>query len=152
MGMRPYVLRSVYFDPESDSFDPGRTRQSFAADADMNNIYSKYQRNGILGDPSAPVRKMFFGDFTDVDFNASANKLASVKQAFDALPSNVRDRFDNDPAQLLDFIVDPANKDEAVELGLLELPAPEPVPDPVPDPDPPVVPDPLPAPPAPAPT
>ncbi len=119
MGMFPYVPRTVYFDPDSDLYDPGRTRQCFAEDADINNIFAKYRRTGILGDPLEVAKKAFFDDFSDVDFEASAQKIAAVKQAFDALPSDVRTRFENDPAQLLDFIDDPANESEAVDLGLL---------------------------------
>ena len=41
---------------------------------------------------------------------------------FDNLPSDVRNRFNNNPAQLLDFVADPENKEEAIELGLLPKP------------------------------
>ena len=37
-----------------------------------------------------------------------------------ALPSRVRRRFDNDPAELMEFLADEANREEAVMLGLIE--------------------------------
>ena len=60
------------------------------------------------------------------------------------LPAQMRSRFNNDPAELLKFIKDPANLDEAVKLGILvkkEAPKGDPVPPPAPpSPVPPVVP------------
>jgi hypothetical protein len=39
---------------------------------------------------------------------------------FEDLPAEVRFRFDNKPAELLKFMSDPANADEAIDLGLFE--------------------------------
>ena len=39
-----------------------------------------------------------------------------------ALDANVRKRFHNDPAELIDFVSDEKNRDEAVRLGLLQIP------------------------------
>ena len=36
-----------------------------------------------------------------------------------ALPSDVRSRFGNNPAELLDFLNDNSNYDEAIRLGLI---------------------------------
>jgi len=35
-----------------------------------------------------------------------------------ALPSDVRKRFSNDPAELIDFLADKKNDEEAIKLGL----------------------------------
>ena len=40
------------------------------------------------------------------------------QKAFDALPAELRERFENDPGKFVEFCLDPKNKDEAVELGL----------------------------------
>jgi hypothetical protein len=37
-----------------------------------------------------------------------------------ALPADVRARFENDPANLLDFMVNPANNAECIKLGLID--------------------------------
>ena len=39
-----------------------------------------------------------------------------------ALPAHLRARFENDPAQLIDFLGDENNRSEAEKLGLLEVP------------------------------
>jgi phage internal scaffolding protein len=45
---------------------------------------------------------------------------------FDQLPALIRDRFHNDPQEMLAFLNDPNNYDEAIKLGLVNPPpAPE---------------------------
>jgi len=58
---------------------------------------------------------------------SSFNRQSSYKTTFDAgylasLPSKIRDRFGNDPSQLLSFLADSSNKDEAISLGLVSAP------------------------------
>ncbi|AXH74603.1 MAG: internal scaffolding protein [Microviridae sp.] len=89
------------------------TRQSEAAKSDINNIVKR----GIpMPDPS----RMMYGDFTDgLDYQTVQNRIIAVNTAFDALPSQVRDYFKNNPAKMLDFVTDPANVEAAVDMGLL---------------------------------
>lgn len=115
--------KDEYFNPESDLYDPGRTRQSFAKDADINNIMRKYNKTGILGDPSAPKKPMYFGDFSNVgDFQEHLDMVMDAQDRFDHLSADIRNKFANDPAKLIDFCNDKANYDEAVKLGLLPKP------------------------------
>lgn len=136
--------RSDYYDSESDVYDPGRTRQSFAKDADINNVMRRYSKTGILGDPSAVKRNLFFGDFSEVgSFQEHVDMVNDANGRFALLPAEIRSRFGNDPAQLIAFCNDEGNYDEAVSLGLLpkppvsldvvgEEPAPELAPEPAP--------------------
>jgi phage internal scaffolding protein len=39
-----------------------------------------------------------------------------------ALPAQIRSRFDNDPAKLIDFLENEQNHDEAIKLGLVNPP------------------------------
>jgi len=110
---------------ENDPLSKSRTHQSFAKDADINNIMAKYSRTGILGDPNlVSERKPMFGDFSNIpDFNERVLSVQRVNDAFMALPSDVRAKFANDPALALDFLADEKNHDEARKLGMLpELP------------------------------
>lgn len=114
-------------DAKIAKFSKGKTQQQFAKEADINNIMMQYQRTGILGNPlTGSGRTPMFGDFsTGTDFTSVQNRIVEVQRQFMRLPSNIRSRFNNDPAMLLDFIADPANKDEAIKLGLIanDLPA-----------------------------
>ncbi len=123
---------------------PGRTKQSMSQECDVNYIMNKWKRTGEM--PPDQVRPPTYGDFSNVgDYMQAQNAIIEADQAFEALPSWVRERFQNSPHELLEFLADPNNQDEAVELGLSEAPdsAPEPTPEPNPDP----TPDPDPAPP-----
>lgn len=109
------------------SFPPHTmAKQSFKAECDINTIMQKYQQTGLL-DHVQRVQGSY-GDFTSVaDYQLHLDQVLAAQDAFMALPSSVRKRFDNDPSHLLGFLADPANRDEAIALGLVSPPsAPQP--------------------------
>lgn len=94
-----------------------RTEQSHRQAVNINTIVAK-ARKGIP--PRIQKGEGLYGDFTGyVDFHTQVQRLQDAKDDFMCLPARVRERFLNDPGRLLDFIADPANEDEARELGLL---------------------------------
>lgn len=101
---------------------PGKTKQSFKAEADINNIMAKYQKTGLL----EAVNKIQpqYGDVVGLDFQTAMEQINLAQSMFDELPSTVRKRFRNDPADFVDFVSDPANADEAERLGLIKRPEP----------------------------
>lgn len=120
------LIRCVY-DPTSRSgtvFNREfcRTKASFKDEADINSIMRKYNRTGFLVDPTVAVtRKPFYGDFSSTaGFRELQDRLAAIRQVFDSLPSDFRARLGNDPANLADYIADPANATEAASLGLIK--------------------------------
>lgn len=108
--------------PAETSSAPSLTKQCFAADADINTIMDRYAKTGYMIDPSVnPTRKPQFGDFSDVPTYQEAQQiLIDAEEQFSALPSKIRERFENDPVNLLDFMSNPANYEEAVKLGIVE--------------------------------
>jgi phage internal scaffolding protein len=48
------------------------------------------------------------------------NNLIEAQNAFKTLPASIRAEFNNDPAQVIDFLNDPANRDKAIEIGLID--------------------------------
>jgi phage internal scaffolding protein len=107
-----------------------RTHQSFKDECDINKIMSRILKTGIdpFQDRAAVAN---FLDCTKVpDFMEAQNQIKLMYDYFDSLPSSVRGRFQNDPAQLAEFLSDlDANKDEAEALGLIKPPAPAEQPD-----------------------
>lgn len=96
------------------------TKQSFKDESDINNILKRYQQTGVLVDPGAH-RQPMFGDFSNGEaFRQSADAVAAARSSFELLPSNVRAFFDNNVANMLDFVADPANHGKLSELGLIE--------------------------------
>lgn len=97
------------------------TRQEYVKDADLNEIMRKYQ-DGLAPIP-AGSRPPMWGDYSNVpDYQESLQLIQDAQERFAALPAVVRERFDNDPCALLQFLADESNRAEAVKLGLLAAP------------------------------
>lgn len=120
-----------YKPPKSPSckFEPGstRTRGEFVHESDINRLVERFRDTGSFYDPLTVAKsgknKPFFGDFTQIpDYQTALNIVIEAEQNFAALPSKVRERFKNDPAELVAFVRDEKNRDEAIELGLLPRP------------------------------
>lgn len=131
--MRKFVRNRVQQGPGPE---PSRTKQSFAAECNVNNIVARFPDLTQLGAGSG--RQPRFGDISGVeDLHSAMNMVFEAEARFAELPSAVRSRFRNDPVELVNFLGDENNRDEAVKLGLVNGP-PEPaegaaVPSPAPD-------------------
>lgn len=99
-------------------FDQGKTQQQFANEVNINEIMAKAKR-GIMPEfkQSQPVYADVSGE--EYDFQVAQNIIVQANQMFLELPEKIRERFNNDPAKLLDFVNNPDNKAEAEVLGLL---------------------------------
>lgn len=109
-------------DPGIDcSNDEPITKQEFREESDINHILDHYQTDGLLP-LGRGTKEAMYGDFSDPalqNYHEALNIVLSVDQLMGRLPAKVRERFGNDPASLLDFVQDNANRTEALELGLL---------------------------------
>lgn len=129
--MKPPFVRNPYnydVDEASDDAaliceDASLTIQSEAEDADINTIVKRF---GLTGQLPTDVRMPVSGDFTGIsDYHTAVNTVKAAELAFMEMPADVRKRFNHDPANLIAFMEDPSNRDEAVKLGLV-VPAPVP--------------------------
>lgn len=120
--------------PTLSEFEPSRTKQEFAAESDINVLLATYERTGQL-----PAYREIAPTYADVsnlpDYQEALNFVADANRHFSALPAKIRERFHNDPGQLLAFLGDENNQAEAIDLGLLKKiePPAEPAPAPAPD-------------------
>lgn len=112
--MRKIKPRKVQFQTTGDSL----THQSERTQADINVLVKR----GIM--PPDP-NQLRFEDFSDgADFQAVQDSIIEARETFESLPSDIRDKFENDPAKLIDFVNDPEKQLEAAKLGLIKpLPA-----------------------------
>lgn len=102
--------------------EPSKTRQEFADDSDINKIV---ERLGLGYEMPLNTTPPMQGDFTDLpDFRGAVTAIRNAEQIFGALPAKIRNRFENDPQQYIDFFHDPENKAEAIAMGLVKPPAP----------------------------
>lgn len=98
---------------------PSLTQKQFRDDTDINKIMAKYQKGEAI--THLQRRQGRYGDFSQIrDYRASLDHIIETQKAFMALPSGVRKRFQNDPQELINFVNDKNNYNEAVELGLIE--------------------------------
>lgn len=104
------------------SNDPTRTQQNMADECDINKLVATYARTGII--PGSDIPAMEFHVDEIYDYQTAMNQLIESNKAFMALPSNIRDRFHNDPASLLNFLSSEDNRAEAISLGLIPEPPP----------------------------
>lgn len=93
------------------------TEQAHKEQCDVNKIIRKYDRNGLISHVSRFEAQ--FGDVSGLEFKAMQDKVLHAKEEFNKLPSKIRNRFQNSPQKLLQFMDDANNRDEAIELGLI---------------------------------
>jgi len=94
-----------------------RVEQSHRSIVNINSIVARYKKTGYLPDPNV---KPTYGDFTQfTDFHDCKNRIQKAHADFLNLSSEIRKRFKNDPGLLIEFLNDPRNRSEAIELGLI---------------------------------
>jgi len=125
-----------------------RTKQSFKDQTDINKIVARFERTGLIDHVNKNA-----GIYADVsnlrDYPSALRLINKGKALMEALPASLRQRFENNPANLISFLDDPKNNDEAVKLGLRPKPPKDAVPkEPAPSPVPSVAPKTLETPPA----
>ena len=93
------------------------TEQAQAQSTDINFILRKYQKTGTL-----EHAKQYQGQYDDVsvqDFTQAMNMVTEAQQMFDELPSSVR-TLTKSPQGFLEFTQNPENKDQMIEMGLIQ--------------------------------
>ena len=107
--------------------DPSLSDQQWKEDCDTNTILQKFTKTGQV--THLAKRQGSFADVSNVEeLLPSLMKLKNAEQEFSQLPSTIRNRFNNSPIELLKFIQNPDNREEAIKLGLIpepEKPGPE---------------------------
>lgn len=104
----------LFFDDEEDL---SRVEQSHRDECNINSIMKRYMKTGMLSRNPADAT---YGDFSDmVSFQEAQNRVISAERDFMSLSSAIRKKFQNDPGKLIDFLGNPENRQEAIELGLV---------------------------------
>jgi len=91
------------------------TKDSFKDECDINNIIRRFLKGGTLPDfvPGVYADVTQYGDFREV-----RERIRLADEYFDTLPAEIRERFNNDTASLLEAVADPNRKEELQQLGL----------------------------------
>lgn len=98
------------------------TQQHFAAEANINTIMERHLRTGgpLLGPGKQSGRQPIFTELTGQTYHEMLCKIQEVQGTFAALPAKIRKRFANNPHQLIRFLEDSNNLNEAISLGLVQ--------------------------------
>ena len=120
----PFLRTPYNYDLDAASNEAGLhcedvtpTQQHFKDECDINNILRQFNITGLL--PEAPLSPRY-GDFTGIgDYHSALKQVIAAEDEFMRLPAQIRSRFENDPAKLIDFLEKSENKDEAIKLGLV---------------------------------
>jgi len=127
----PFLRTPYNYDVDKVSDETGLTcpeptlaQQNFKDECDINYIVRQFGLTGELpGKPLSPQ----YGDFTGVlDYHSAVNAVLAAQDDFMELPAQMRSRFNNDPAELIDFLSNEGNREEAIKLGLVAKPISEP--------------------------
>lgn len=93
-------------------------RQSMQKECDINNIMAKFQKTGLISHVNKHGGS--YGEMPEAaDFHEAMTLVTSSTEMFMELPSEVRDRFRNDPASFLEFVSDDENREALIEMGLI---------------------------------
>lgn len=97
--------------------EPSMTDKSQQQSTDVNYIMDKYKKTGQITH-LAKVQGNF-ADLSEItDLHSSMNLVTKAQETFNALPSYLRKRFGNSPIEMVNFLNNPQNDQEAIKLGL----------------------------------
>jgi len=119
LGQKFSVRENGTLDVSTPNDEPTLTQQQFAAECDVNNIMKKYEQTGELYHVNR--RQGVYADMAGFgEYRDMLHAVMDAKDRFESLPAEVRKRFGNDPGNLIDFLSDSKNTDEAISLGLVD--------------------------------
>jgi len=96
-----------------------KAQQQFKEKCDINHIMRKYHKTGLIEHLSR--KQGTYADLTSIKgYDEALQTVINARESFMSLPSAVRNRFQNEPQKVIDFLADSNNYDEGVKLGLLK--------------------------------
>lgn len=103
---------------------PSLTVQADRAEADIDKILARFEKAGMIS--TLNKSEPFYGDVSE--YSGLQDAMIMVQDAnelFMGLSAAIRERFENDPVNLIEFLEDEGNRAEAERLGIV-VPAPKP--------------------------
>lgn len=101
--------------------EPSRTDSSWKDEVNVNSIIDRIKKTGQV--THLTNKQGTFADVTQIpDLQTALNQVTQANQAFDELPAYLRERFSNNPVEMIKFLQNESNRDEAIKLGLIPTP------------------------------
>lgn len=96
-----------------------QVQQHMKNDCDINQIVA---RNKVRTYQETNPRIAKFGDFSNLgNYQEMHERVKRAEDAFAALPAKIRDRFENNPAKLVEYVNGPDSPEKRAELDKLGL-------------------------------
>ena len=93
------------------------TQQHFADETEINNILRSHDRNGII--EHIHKGNAIYADFSNItDLSDALHQIKEAQEEFLNVPSEIREKFQNDAGKFFKFASDPQNIDELRKMGL----------------------------------
>lgn len=123
--MRFKTIFDTYEEKQGIIFkEPTMTIQSEKDNCDINVIMNRYATCGTPLPYRTDGVQPVYADVSELgDYMENYQRCKQAEEMFNALPSALRKELDNNPANLLAFIQDDANRERCVEYGLINKPA-----------------------------
>lgn len=97
------------------------TKQSFKDQVNINTIVAKHRRTGMF--EHLNEKTPFYGDVSHIeDYKSCLEIVIKAKTLFAGMSADIRERFKNDPNEMISFLNDKSNLKEAEELQMITKP------------------------------
>ena len=115
-GMRKHCQRpGRHFEDGTISYT---TEQAHKNETDINQILRKYDKTGLITHISKFEGS--YGDHTGLEYKEALDLVINAQHSFEQLPATIKKYFGQSPENLLRFMEDENNRDEAIKLGLID--------------------------------
>jgi len=122
--IRPNGTKRVASIPQGET----KTQQQFVKQSDVNNIMKQYKATGTIV-YKRNAQEGVYTDMTNLSYQEALDSVRAADQAFQQVPAQLRERFGHNPENLIKYLQNPANTEEAYSLGLKVRPPIKPGPD-----------------------
>jgi hypothetical protein len=102
-----------------------RSRSDMAESTKINNILNRYNNAGVDFFANKYVNIDLDSDVLNIDLcqdlHSVNNRLIELQSSFiNNIPAKIRREFNNDPIEMIKFLQNEKNHDQAVQMGLLK--------------------------------
>lgn len=112
-----YVRKNGSIGFRTINADPSKTDTQYSQECDANYILDRFKKTGQLSH-TAKVRGAY-GDVSDLpDLHTALTQITEANNAFMSLDAKLRRKFNNSPEEMIEWLKDSSNDDEAIKLGL----------------------------------
>jgi len=104
--------------PGTDNQEPSLTKQSFRDETNINNIMARYVKTGIIEHINSLPGT--FGFVPNIDFREAQEIVLEGQKKFAELPAIIREKFNHNPAEFVEFCLNPTSTPDLAAMGLLD--------------------------------